>query len=91
MNLEFKRVRGFLFLHFVATNRSVSPFWKYLTAIELPDSLTHKIDLFKSSERVVNYVTGAFKMPSCLAVYYGQNIVPLNKRKRTDKDQHYDL
>lgn len=91
MNLELERVRDFLLLHFVATNRSVSAFWKYLTSIEMPDSLTHKIDLFKSSGRVVSYETGAFKMPSCLAVYYGQNIMSLNKRKRTDKDQHYGL
>lgn len=89
MNLEFKRVRDFLLLHFVATTRSDSPFWECLTSIEMPDSLTHKIDLFKYSERVVSYETGAFKMPSCLTVYYGQNIAPLKKRKRTDKDQHY--
>jgi len=39
--------------------------------MDLPDSLLHKMDLFKSSGRVVTYETGAFKTPSWLAVYYG--------------------
>ena len=78
MNLEFERVRDFLLLHYVATTRSDSPFWKHLTSMDLPDSLAHKMDLFKSSGRVVTYETGAFKTPSWLAVYYGQNFIPKN-------------
>ena len=76
MDIEFERVRDFLLLHYVATTRDDSPFWRYLTSMELPDSLLHKMDLFKSSGRVVSYETGAFKDPSWLAVYYGQNIIP---------------
>lgn len=78
MNLEFERVRDFLLLHYVATTRSDTPFWRHLTSMDLPDSLTHKMDLFKSTGRVVTYETGAFKMPSWLSVYYGQNIIPKN-------------
>lgn len=78
MDIEFERVRDFLLLHYVATTRDDSPFWRYLTSMELPESLKHKMDLFASSGRVVNYETGAFKYPSWLAVYYGQNIIPQN-------------
>ena len=76
MDIEFERVRDFLLLHYVATTRNDSPFWRYLTSMKLPESLKHKMDLFKSTGRVVSYETGAFKDPSWLAVYYGQNIVP---------------
>lgn len=76
MNLEFERVRDFLLLHYVATTRSDTPFWRHLTAMDLPDSLGHKMDLFKSTGRVVTYETGAFKVASWLSVYYGQNITP---------------
>ena len=78
MNLEFERVRDFLLLHYVATTRSDTPFWRHLTSMDLPDSLAHKMDLFKSTGRVATYETGAFKMPSWLSVYYGQNIIPKN-------------
>jgi tryptophan halogenase len=78
MNLEFERVRDFLLLHYVATTRSDTPFWRHLTSMDLPDSLAHKMDLFKSTGRIVTYETGAFKLPSWLSVYYGQNIIPQN-------------
>lgn len=76
MDIEFERVRDFLLLHYVATSRSDSPFWRHLTSMDLPASLKHKMDLFKSTGRVVSYETGAFKKPSWLSVYYGQNIIP---------------
>jgi len=91
MDIEFERVRDFLLLHYVATKRDDSPFWRYLTSMRLPDSLTHKIELFKSSGRVVNYDTGAFKEPSWLAVYYGQNIIPQNGHPLTQTIEENDL
>jgi len=44
--------------------------------MQLPDSLVEKMDLWRSSGRIISYETGAFKDPSWLAVYYGQNIFP---------------
>ncbi len=78
MDLSFERVRDFLILHYVATQRTDSAFWRYCKDMSIPDSLQHKMDLFKSSGRVVSYELGAFKFPSWLAVYYGQGIVPRN-------------
>lgn len=76
MDLNFERVRDFLLLHYVATTRDDSPFWNHLRSMEIPDSLQYKMDLFRSSGRVVSYEVGAFKDPSWLAVYYGQGIIP---------------
>lgn len=76
MDLNFERVRDFLLLHYVATTRDDSPFWRHIRDMELPESLTYKMELFKSSGRVVSYDVGAFKDPSWLAVYYGQGIIP---------------
>lgn len=78
MDLNFERVRDFLLLHYVATTRSDSPFWNHIRNIELPDSLKYKMDLFRSSGRIISTETGAFKDPSWLAVYYGQGIIPNN-------------
>lgn len=76
MDLSFERVRDFLLLHYVATTRDDSPFWDHCREMKIPDSLQYKMDLFRASGRLVSYEIGAFKDPSWLAVYYGQNIVP---------------
>ncbi len=81
---EFERVRDFLILHYKATRRDDSPFWNFCRTMDIPDSLQHKIDLFRSSGRVAQYDIGAFKTPSWLAVYYGQNIVPTGYDPMTD-------
>ncbi|WP_371395928.1 tryptophan halogenase family protein [Fretibacter rubidus] len=84
MDISFERVRDFLLLHYVATTRDDSPFWNHCRTMEIPDSLQYKMDLFRSSGRVVTYEIGAFKDPSWLAVYYGQNIVPQGYNPLTD-------
>lgn len=84
MDLSFERVRDFLLLHYVATSRDDSPFWKHCASIKLPDSLRHKMDLFRASGRVASYEVGAFKDPSWLAVYYGQGIIPRGYDPMTD-------
>lgn len=76
MDISFERVRDFLLLHYVATTRDDSPFWNHCRTAEIPESLQYKMDLFRTSGRVVSYEIGAFKDPSWLAVYYGQNIIP---------------
>ena len=76
MNLHFERVRDFLILHYIATTREDSPFWRYCRHMSLPDSLRHKLELFKERGHIVNYATGAFKPASWIAVYYGQGIIP---------------
>lgn len=78
MELSFERVRDFLILHYVATKRDDSPFWDHCREMAIPDSLSHKMELFRSSGRIISYELGAFKFPSWVAVYYGQGIVPDN-------------
>jgi len=44
--LEFERVRDFI-LHYHLTQRPDSELWKKSQSMEIPDSLSHKVDLFK--------------------------------------------
>jgi len=76
MDLEFDRIRDFLVLHYVATERDDSEMWRYFQNLELPDSLQYKIDLFRERGVVVKYGQGLFLEPSWLAVYLGQRIIP---------------
>jgi tryptophan halogenase len=76
MDLEFERIRDFLVLHYHATQRDDSPFWRDKAAAPIPDSLAYKMELFRDRGMVVKYRDGFFLEPSWLAVYLGQNILP---------------
>jgi tryptophan halogenase len=44
--------------------------------MDVPDSLKHKMELFRRRARVVTYKDGLFLEPSWLAVYFGQRVMP---------------
>ena len=44
--------------------------------MQVPDSLSEKMELFRRAGRVTRYTQGLFLEPSWLAVYLGQGIVP---------------
>ncbi|WP_307120154.1 tryptophan halogenase family protein [Sphingomonas kyeonggiensis] len=76
MALEYERVRDFLILHYHATQRDDSEFWRHCRNMSLPDSLEYKLQLFRERGVVVQYREGTFLEPSWLAVYLGQHVVP---------------
>jgi tryptophan 7-halogenase len=76
MEMEYDRVRDFLILHYHATERSDSPIWNYCRHMSVPDSLVHKMELFRHRGRVITYKDGLFLEPSWLAVYLGQRVMP---------------
>ena len=76
MDLEFEQVRDFLILHYVANERHGEPFWDYVRNMPIPDSLSRKIDLFKSRGRFFRYEGDLFTETSWVAVFLGQNILP---------------
>ncbi|MBA4306561.1 MAG: tryptophan halogenase [Sphingopyxis sp.] len=78
MDLEYERVRDFLILHYHATERDDTPFWNYVRTMPIPDSLTHKINMFRERGVVVNYRDGMFLDASWIAVYLGQRVIPQN-------------
>ena len=76
MEMEYDRVRDFLILHYHATERNDAPIWDYCRNMSVPDSLVHKMELFRHRGRVVSYKDGLFLEPSWLAVYLGQRVMP---------------
>ena len=71
----YEPVRDFIILHYHATQRS-GPFWDHVRQMELPDSLRHKIELFRENGRVFRYNEELFDIPSWVAVMLGQGIMP---------------
>jgi tryptophan 7-halogenase len=73
---EYDRIRDFLILHYNSTTRDDSSFWNHVRTMDVPDSLSEKLELFKSRGRIASYSRGLFFEDSWLAVYYGQGVFP---------------
>ncbi len=84
MDLYFERVRDFLLLHYVATERDDSPMWNYFRNMKLPLSLEEKIKAWQTRGHIIEYEFGAFLPPSWVAVMVGQRLLPLRYDRRVD-------
>jgi tryptophan halogenase len=84
MSLYFERVRDFLVLHYVATQRDDSPMWLHFRNMKLPESLQEKIDAWLTRAHIIKYEFGVFLPPSWVAVMLGQNLVPRRYDPRAD-------
>lgn len=74
--LEYERIRDFIILHYKASTRNDSPFWQYVGAMSIPESLSAKIEAFKKTGRLINYAQETFQDASWISMYNGFNIVP---------------
>lgn len=84
MQLEFERVRDFLILHYSATERDDSAFWRHCRTMDIPPSLREKINLFRQQGYVIPYDKSLFLEPSWVAVYLGQGVIPQSYDVRAD-------
>lgn len=73
---EYEQARDFIILHYKATRRDDSEYWRYLRHMDIPDCLKRKIDLFKVRGRVFRYQDELFTEDSWLAVMLGQGLIP---------------
>ncbi|MEL7690616.1 tryptophan halogenase family protein [Citromicrobium bathyomarinum] len=71
---EYRRIRDFLILHYNATARDDSPFWDYVRTMEVPETLTEKIELFKANGQIFREEDELFNETSWAAVMLGQGI-----------------
>ena len=76
MFTDMEQIRDFLILHYKATQRRDSPFWRQVAAMDVPGSLAHKIQLFRETGRVFRKNEELFVENSWVQVMMGQGIVP---------------
>lgn len=70
---EYERIRDFVILHYKINQRQDSEFWKACAAMPVPDSLAHKIALYRANGRLLRVDDELFTEPSWLQVFEGQN------------------
>jgi tryptophan halogenase len=73
---DMLQVRDFLILHYKATERRDSAFWRQCADMEIPESLTQKIELFRETGRVFRKNEELFAENSWVQVMMGQGIMP---------------
>lgn len=74
--LDMEQIRDFLILHYKATDRRDTPFWRHCASMEVPESLAHRIELFRETGRVFRRNEELFAENSWVQVMMGQGIVP---------------
>lgn len=84
VDVEYERVRDFLILHYHLNSRDDGELWKYCHEMEVPESLTEKMRLFRHRGHIEKYKDGLFSPPSWLSVYLGQGLRPESHHPLTD-------
>ncbi len=73
---EVEKIRDFIILHYHQTERSDSPFWDYCRTMSIPDTLAHRIELFKESAHAFQTGDEMFRLESWSHVMLGQRLKP---------------
>jgi len=82
---DARQIRDFLILHYKATERRDSPFWRQCAAMPIPDTLAQKIELFRETGRVFRRNEELFAENSWVQVMMGQGIMPRSHHPIAEK------
>ncbi|MBU2343965.1 MAG: tryptophan 7-halogenase, partial [Gammaproteobacteria bacterium] len=74
--IEMDNIRDFIILHYKATERTDTKFWRYCKDMQIPETLSHRMDLFKQSGKVYKFAQELFGESSWLQVLIGQGLMP---------------
>jgi tryptophan halogenase len=88
---EFERIRDFLILHYHATERRDTAFWRYCGEMSIPEPLADTIRLFKDSGRFFRNAEEMFAITSWIQVMLGQHIVPQHYHPAVDLVPEQDV
>ncbi|MFL6548765.1 MAG: tryptophan halogenase family protein [Povalibacter sp.] len=73
---EYEYIRDFIVLHYHANNRRGEPFWDACRDLEIPDSLRHRIEMFRETASIFCATEDLFQLTSWLQVLWGQGVRP---------------
>ena len=76
MEADTENIRDFIILHYHVTNREDTRFWRHCRNMSIPESLQHRIDLFKKTGRIFKSNNDLFVENSWIQVMLGQGLMP---------------
>jgi tryptophan halogenase len=71
---EYERIRDFIILHYKLNQRTDSEYWTACANMAIPDTLQHKMDLYRAHGRVVRIDNELFSEVGWIQVFEGQNM-----------------
>jgi tryptophan halogenase len=74
--LELETVRDFVILHYHQTQRNDSKFWDHYRNMAVPDSLVHRMAMFRENGYAWPDDVGLFRVDSWVQVMMGQGLMP---------------
>ncbi|HEX7061312.1 MAG TPA: tryptophan halogenase family protein [Woeseiaceae bacterium] len=72
---EIEKIRDFIVLHYHVTERD-EPFWRHCRGMEIPETLAHRIALFRENAHAWQADSELFRVDSWTQVMLGQGIMP---------------
>lgn len=88
---EYERIRDFLILHYHATRRDDTAFWRQCRDMSIPTQLKDNIALFRDSGRFFRDAEEMFATVSWVQVMIGQGIDPRGYHPLVDQMPEQDL
>jgi tryptophan halogenase len=73
--LEIERIRDFIIAHYYLSRRPEA-LWSACRELEIPDSLQHKLDVWKASGQIALRDSESYMEPSWIAILLGNGFVP---------------
>lgn len=80
----FDQVRDFIILHYKATSRDDSEFWRYCRDMTVPEELDYKMRTFRERGHVVYSRRELFIDTNWISVFLGQHVLPESTDLRVD-------
>jgi len=91
MDTEFRFIRDFIIMHYHVNERTDSEFWRHCRAMDIPDSLKHRLDLFRDTGLVFETELDIFRENSWTQVMLGQGIEPQSYHPIVDMMEESEL
>ena len=90
-HFEYDRIRDFLILHYKATERDDTEFWRTCRDRDVPEGLAERMRLFAASGRVVRDNDELFTEASWQQVMLGQGLDPAGRHPLADLPTEEEL
>jgi len=91
MDDEFRYIRDFIIMHYHVTERTDTEFWRRCRNMDIPDSLQHRLDLFRETGLVFEADRDIFRENSWVQVMLGQGIEPQSYHAIVDMMDEQEL
>jgi tryptophan 7-halogenase len=75
-DFEYERIRDFIILHYKATMRDDTPFWRQCRDMDVPETLSDKIALYRANGHIFREHEELFTEVGWLQVFAGQGVQP---------------